>query len=68
MRSSKHIQGEAGCGWKVQRNTESEAEDGGGWGDIKGKVNPQKLFDISHQRAMLTCLTLHFQRDVKSSA
>lgn len=37
--------------------------------DIKGKreENPQKQFDISHQRAMLTCLTLHFKLRAKSS-
>lgn len=42
MRSSKHIQGEAGCGWKVQRNTESEAEDGGGVGGHKRQSEPSK--------------------------
>lgn len=36
--------------------------------NIKGEANPQKPFDISHQRAILTCLTLHFQLDAKSSA
>lgn len=36
-------------------------------GDMKGKANPQKPFDISHQSTILTFLTLHFQLGAKSS-
>lgn len=81
VRSSKHTRGEAGCGWKVQRKktkkNKGKTEDGRerkreGESErernIKGKANPQKPFDISHQRPMLTCLTLHFQLSAKSSA
>lgn len=68
-----------GCGWKVQRKTNSETVrqwDGGreseGGGEVRTKhkrereENPQKLFDIFHQRATLTCRTLHFHLDAKS--
>lgn len=73
-RSSKlHASGEAGCGWKFQRKTrirermERKRDRKGGRGDMKGKANPQKPFDISHQSKILTFLTLHFQLSAKSS-
>lgn len=50
--------------------TKSETEDGrerGGAHKRQREENPQKPFDIFNQRAMLTCLTLHFQLGAKSS-
>lgn len=52
---------------RIRERMEGEGEGGKG-GDMKGKANPQKPFDISHQSAMLTFLTLHFQLSAKSSA
>lgn len=71
LRSSKHthrerqaVDGKFSAKPRVkQRIVEREREEH----KRKREENPQKPFDISHQRAILTCLTLHFQVDAKSS-
>lgn len=67
--------GRGGPPVEVSAQNQNQRKDGGRerWregrgGDMKGKANPQKPFDISHQSAMLTFLTLHFQLSAKSSA
>lgn len=46
-------EGERGREWKEHKRQREE--------------NPQKPRDVAHQRAIPTCLTLHFQLDAKSS-
>lgn len=72
LRSSKHTHRERqAVDGKFSAKTKSETEDcrerEREEHKRKREENPQKPFDISHQRAILTCLTLHFQVDAKSS-
>lgn len=58
-----------GRGWLwMESSVQNQSERGWWWWWGGHKRHPQKLFDSSHQRAILTCLTLHFQLSVKSSA